>query len=228
MNYFSKNLRFLRENKGLRQEDFEFLGIKKGTFSNYELGNTEPKLDSLNEISKFFRVSTDRLLNFDLENSDFREDETDSSHQTKEKDILKNGSLDKDVKLIPLYSVEASAGNGSFDTMLKEENIIDRYKVPEFRSVDFMIYVKGSSMYPKYNSGDIIACRILHESKFIQWNKVYVVATREQGLLVKRLKKSNQENCLLAVSDNKTYDPFDIPIDEIMGLALVIGVIRLE
>lgn len=129
---------------------------------------------------------------------------------------------------VPLYSVEASAGYGSFDTMLKEENIIDRYTVPEFRSVDFMIYVKGSSMYPKYNSGDIIACRKLQESKFIQWNKVYVIATREQGLLVKRLKKSEQENCLLAVSDNKTYDPFDIPVDEVTGLALVIGVIRLE
>lgn len=83
-------------------------------------------------------------------------------------------------------------------------------------------------MYPKYNSGDIVACRILRESKALQWNKVHVVATIEQGMLVKRIKKSEDANCLLMVSDNKDYDPFDLPKDEITGVAIVVGVIRLE
>lgn len=54
MSIFSKNLRYLRESRGLKLDEFEFLGIKKGTMSNYELGNTEPKLSLLCEISKFF------------------------------------------------------------------------------------------------------------------------------------------------------------------------------
>ena len=40
MSVFSKNLRYLRESRGLKLDEFEFLGIKKGTMSNYELGNT--------------------------------------------------------------------------------------------------------------------------------------------------------------------------------------------
>ena len=83
-------------------------------------------------------------------------------------------------------------------------------------------------MYPKYSSGDIIACRILHESKFIQWGKVYVVATKEQGMLVKRLEESQKEEHVLAVSDNLSYKQFDIPNDEILGIALVVGVVRME
>ena len=65
MSIFSKNLRHLRER--LKLDEFEFLGIKKGTMSNYELGNTEPKLSLLCEISKFFRISIDDFLLKDIE-----------------------------------------------------------------------------------------------------------------------------------------------------------------
>ncbi len=129
---------------------------------------------------------------------------------------------------VPLVSIEAAAGFGSRSFCINENDIQERYFVPDFNGIDFMIRVKGSSMYPKYSSGDIIACRILHDSKFIQWNKCHVVATKEQGILVKRLKKGTTENCLIAISDNKEYDPFEIPTDEITGIGLIIGVIRLE
>lgn len=129
---------------------------------------------------------------------------------------------------IPLVSMEAAAGFGTAEFAIKDEDIQNRYMVPDFNGIDFMIRVKGSSMYPKYSSGDIIACRILRESKFIQWNKCYVIATNEQGLLVKRLKKGSDDSSLLAVSDNKEYEPFEIPTAEITGIALVIGVIRME
>ncbi|MDR1652258.1 MAG: helix-turn-helix domain-containing protein [Prevotellaceae bacterium] len=129
---------------------------------------------------------------------------------------------------VSLYDVSAAAGYGTFDEMISGEKIIGRYYIPDFKNVDWMIYVTGSSMYPKYSSGDIIACREIKESRFIQWGKVYVVATREQGLLVKRLKASENKDCIKAVPDNPDYDAFDIPKDEILGIALVIGVIRLE
>ena len=135
---------------------------------------------------------------------------------------------DESLEGLPLYNVEASAGFGSFEQMIGEENIIARYNVPLFKYCDFMMYVKGSSMYPKYGNGDIIACKILHDVRFLQWHKIYVIATRDQGFLVKRVKKSDKEESICIVSDNKEYDPFDIPKDEILGYALVVGVIRLE
>lgn len=128
----------------------------------------------------------------------------------------------------PLYDVSASAGYGSFDEMINREKLVGNFVIPGFTNIDWMIYVAGASMYPKYSSGDIIACRVLHESRFIQWGKVYVLATREQGILVKRLKKCQDENYLTAVCDNPSYDSFDVPKDEILGIALVVGVIRLE
>lgn len=133
-------------------------------------------------------------------------------------------------KGIPLISLKVAAGFGSADFNISAQDVKDFYVIPKFkhRKIDFMIEITGSSMYPKYNSGDVIACTIIKESSFIQWNKCHVIATVEQGLLVKRIREGRDTRHILAISDNKEYPPFEIPKTEITGIALVMGVIRLE
>ena len=128
---------------------------------------------------------------------------------------------------IPLIPVEAMAGALTCDNTILEYEC-DRYVVPMFKGADFLIPVKGSSMYPKYSSGDIVACqRVDMNNLFFQWNKVYVIDTN-QGALIKRIKPGHDENHVLIVSDNEKYDPFELPYSAIHAVALVIGVIRLE
>ena len=128
---------------------------------------------------------------------------------------------------IPLIPVEAMAGALTCDNTILEYEC-DRYVIPMFKGADFLIPVKGSSMYPKYSSGDIVACqRIDMNNLFFQWNKVYVIDTN-QGALIKRIKPGHDENHILIVSDNEKYDPFELPYSAIHAVALVIGVIRLE
>lgn len=136
----------------------------------------------------------------------------------------------KDKGAIPLVSERAVGGFANEHFTIKEKDVLAYYVIPKFRhlGVDFMIEVIGDSMIPRLYPGDIIACSIIHNSQFIQWNKPHLIATREQGLIVKRLRKSMEKDCLLAVSDNHEYDPFDIPKDEIVGIARVVGVIHLE
>lgn len=131
---------------------------------------------------------------------------------------------------IPLVNATAVGGYSGSAFAFEERDIKDYYVIPKFKhkKVDFMIEVEGSSMYPKYNSGDVVACRIIKERNFIQWNKTHVVATREQGIIIKRIKPSNEPNALRMISDNENYDPFNVPEEEIEGLAIVVGVIRLE
>ncbi|HLW09749.1 MAG TPA: S24 family peptidase [Fermentimonas sp.] len=133
-------------------------------------------------------------------------------------------------KPIPLVTQMTVAGFGNDDFAIGESDVKDYYIVPKFklRKIDFMIEITGSSMYPKYSSGDIIACTILRESKFIQWNRCHVIATKEQGILVKRIKEGSDNTHILAISDNKDFPPFEIPKSEITGIAIVAGVIRLE
>ena len=66
---------------------------------------------------------------------------------------------------IPLIPIDAVAGFNGWDENGISELDCARYDVPDFAAVhaDFLIRVSGSSMYPKYSSGDILACRKILE-----------------------------------------------------------------
>ena len=131
---------------------------------------------------------------------------------------------------VPMLPFDAFAGIGTDVEGVNLDTIEERYVVPLFdgMKMDFMISVRGSSMYPKYNSGDVVACRMVQELLFVQWNKVYVLDTISQGVIIKRLKKSDKEGFVICKSDNEQYEPFEIPMSDIRTIALVVGVIRLE
>ncbi|MBR3648281.1 MAG: helix-turn-helix transcriptional regulator [Paludibacteraceae bacterium] len=129
---------------------------------------------------------------------------------------------------IPLIPVDAMAGFANGDDRAVLEYECEHYVVPMFREADFLIPVKGSSMMPKYNSGDLVACKHLPlNDLFFQWNHVYVLST-DQGALIKRVQKADDNNHILCVSDNEKYPPFTLHRNQIHAIALVIGVIRLE
>ncbi len=89
---------------------------------------------------------------------------------------------------------------------------------------DFTIEVKGDSMVPAFNSGDVLACRDVTRDSYIQWGKPHVMSTT-QGIIVKR-PYDDGEN-IRCKSDNPMFADFCIPRAEIYSIALVLGVVRL-
>lgn len=68
MNNFATNLKYLRKEKKLSQQEIsDKIGINQRTYSNYETGATEPTLDALYKLARFFRVSLDVLVGFSLD-----------------------------------------------------------------------------------------------------------------------------------------------------------------
>lgn len=134
------------------------------------------------------------------------------------------------VSTLPLIPFDALAGIPSIDNFGIAFADCEQYAIPEFsaRGVDFLIRVSGSSMYPKYSNGDILACSLVRDILFFQWGKVYVIDS-SQGILVKRIFQSEKTDCILLVSDNREhYPPFNFPTSDIRTLAIVMGVIRIE
>jgi len=136
-------------------------------------------------------------------------------------------------KGIPLIPVEAMAGYANGDIQVMGYEIQEDYIItPELenKGVKYLIRASGSSMQPKYNNGDILACRPITDVSFMQWGKVYVLDT-DQGPLVKRLYecKPADESSLECHSDNfERYPPFKINKTSIRSMAIVVGVLRLE
>ena len=60
---FNDKLIDLRKKKGLSQEELGYeLNVTRQTVSKWELGQTKPEMDKLIEISKYFNISVDELL----------------------------------------------------------------------------------------------------------------------------------------------------------------------
>jgi repressor LexA len=209
----SRVIQFL-ENKGVNKEKFfQKIGVTSANFR----GNAQKTPLNSNAIENIFTEFPEINLEWLLTGrGEMLRDKQEASHQP-----TKQG--------IPLIPLDAMAGFA-----IGSEQVVaystDRYIVPEFDElkVDFLIRVKGSSMYPKYNSGDIVACKKLALSDiFFQWNKVYVLDT-EQGALIKRIRKGSDAEHITLVSDNEKYEPFELEIGQLHAVALVVGVIRLE
>lgn len=131
---------------------------------------------------------------------------------------------------IPLIPIDALAGLPADDNIGVRFIDCARYTIPEFTNlnVEYMIRVSGSSMYPKYSNGDILACRRVTDVLFFQWGKIYVIDS-SQGALVKRVFQDEDPERILLVSDNREhYPPFSIPKSDIRSISIVVGVIRLE
>lgn len=194
------------------------IGVSEANVRNYKNG-VMPKADFLEKIARSFDININWLLT--------GEGNMLRTESEKEENIPVAHPSDSPMEGIPLIPISAMAGAFTGEqTVLEYE--CERFVVPTFKGAEFLISVKGSSMYPKYNSGDIVACkRLPMDDIFFQWNKVYVLDT-DQGPLIKRVKPGSDKDHVLIVSDNERYEPFELPLERIYHVALVIGVIRLE
>ena len=200
-----------------KREFYTQIGVSRGTLES-KSSITEDVMARF--IARFPQVSPSWLLtgNGDMiisQNTDMKNEELPVAHRTESNEG------------IPLIPINAMAGAFTGDLSVMEYEC-DRYIIPSFKGADFLIGVKGSSMYPRYNSGDIVACKRLSlQDLFFQWNKVYVLDT-DQGPLIKRIKPGTDKDHVTIVSDNKDYEPFELAIDHIYHVGLVVGVIRVE
>lgn len=216
----SLKIKTLREAMNLNQDQLaEKSGVSSRTIWSCEAGKNNITLAKLQNIARALNVPMLSLIQ-------------DETHSYKGKngtlpDVKAEKELAKEYasKKIPLVNVHAIGGFGNESFSISEEDIKEYYVIPKFKyyNVDFMIEVRGDSMRPRYKSGDIVACQIIKNYTFLQWNRVHVMATREQGIILKRIAKSRLKGHISVIADNPEFPPFDIPMSEITGMALVAG-----
>ena len=234
----------IRERKNLTQDEMVAkTGIPKRSYVDYENGKVDIPFLRLQKIASVLEVSISEIIGEtkDVEkvikiNDNSNDNQNDNKRNIQNRLSFEVGKVAEDEKVyevvnkkIPLIPITAMAGFGTGTVQVMDYDV-SVYEVPEFTElkVDFMIRVKGSSMYPKYNSGDLVACKKLFINDiFFQWNKVYVLDT-DQGAIIKRIKKGLDDNHLLLTSENSNYDAFELHLSKIYAIALVVGVIRLE
>jgi transcriptional regulator with XRE-family HTH domain len=209
MSKIAKNLKVLRELKKMTQEQLaDELDITRSRWGAYEEGRSEPPYDLLIKIADYFHLSTDALLKGNLS-------------KTKPESLLKIGAnrllfpitVDKEGNdLIEVVPVKASAGylNGYSDPQYIENlpmmnlpfKIIGKHRA---------FAIKGDSM-PPLKDGSIVVGKYIEEIEDVKNGQTYIVLTKSEGLVYKRLYKKKLRNSYVFEfhSDNPDYHPYII------------------
>lgn len=150
-------------------------------------------------------------------------DKKDSGMQTNQlnEEIIKYAALPKNIKYIP-HPVTAGFNSGFADSNGESKHIY----IPGFedRKGCVAFPVRKDSMLPLISSGDILVCKKLESADEIRYGDVYVI-NGDDGIVVKRIMRSKNEECIDLHSDNKIYAPYPVRKDSIQSIYIVLGFI---
>lgn len=216
MKKIAKNLQYLRKQRNLSQEAMaDELGITRSRIGSYEENRSEPPIDTLIQFSEYFGLPIDVMVKNDLSLS-------------KEKSFIELGNhrvlfpiavSDTNEDLIEVVPVKASAGylNGYSDPEYIEQ--LEQIKLPFIPTGKHRAFpIKGDSMLP-IKEGSWVIGKYVENAKEIRNGRTYVLLTKDEGIVYKRVYKTEEEeNALILKSDNKVYEPYPIMLSDVLEI----------
>jgi transcriptional regulator with XRE-family HTH domain len=210
MSVAGQNLKYLRKLRGWTQEEFaNKLGIKRSLIGAYEEERADPRLEVLEIIADIFKLSLDELLLKDLSIS--------SENYMAKRRQQKMMSAERN--LIHFVPVKAAAG---YLASYADSEFIDElntFTLPMLAGGNYRAFeIIGDSMLPT-PSGSIIVGEKIENTSDIKNNQAYIVVSRNEGIVYKRVEKNNRsKNKLTLISDNPQFQPYQINAEDVMEL----------
>ncbi len=210
MSVAGQNLKYLRKLRGWTQEEFAYkLQIKRSLIGAYEEERADPRLDVLEIVSDMFKLSLDELLLKDLRI-------TSGNYLAKRR---QQKMMSADRNLIHFVPVKAAAGYlASYaDTEFIDE--LNTFTLPMLASGNYRAFeIIGDSMLPT-PSGSIIVGEKIDGTNDIKNNQAYIVVSRNEGIVYKRVEKNNRSrNKLTLFSDNPQFQPYQVNAEDVVEL----------
>lgn len=210
MSQAGQNLKYLRKLRGWTQEEFaNKLGIKRSLVGAYEEERADPRLEVLEIVADMFKLSLDELLLKDLSNN--------SDNYMNRRRQQKMMSAERN--LIHFVPVKAAAGYlASYaDTEFIDE--LNTFTLPMLSGGNYRAFeIIGDSMLPT-PSGSIIVGEKIEGPADIKNNQAYIVVSRNEGIVYKRVEKNNKtKNKLTLISDNPQYQPYQVNAEDVVEL----------
>jgi transcriptional regulator with XRE-family HTH domain len=216
MSKISENIKYLRKQKGLTQQQFaDAMEIKRSLVGAYEEERADPKYDLLQKFSEYFELSIDELINETI-NDKWKKKPNLSASNVRVLSITVDKDDNENIELVP---VKASAGylNGYADPEFV--GALPKFSLPMFRSGTFRAFeIKGDSMLP-LSSGSVIISEYVENWNDLKIGETAVVVSKNEGVVYKRMgSKLKQDKGLKLVSDNPIYDPYYVPAEDILEI----------
>ncbi|WP_113634748.1 MULTISPECIES: XRE family transcriptional regulator [Pedobacter] len=218
MSNISSNLKYLRKKKGLTQQQFaDNMEIKRSLIGAYEEDRAEPKYDLLKKIAEYFELTIDEFINEKI-NDNWKPKPKSQGSNLRVLSISVDKDDNENIELVP---VKASAGylNGFSDPQYIQDLPKFQLPIPSLKQGTYRAFeIKGDSMLP-IQPGSIIIGEYLDNWNDVKVGDTYVIISKNEGVVYKRAgNKFKEDRELKLVSDNKIYDAYSVPADDILEI----------
>lgn len=217
MTQISQNIKFLRKNERLTQEQLaEKIGIKRSLLGAYEEGRADPRLNNLLAISRIFNVSVDQLISTNI-NKDTLSSFPNDSNNLKVLSITVDKENKENIELVP-YKASAGYLNGYADPEYLGQ--LPKFQLPMLPSIGTYraFEISGDSMLP-LQSGTVVIGQYVEQLADIKSGQTYVLLTNNEGVVYKRIiNQVNEKGSLLLISDNDYYPPYEVSANEVLEI----------
>ena len=127
--------------------------------------------------------------------------------------------VDDEAYKVPLVPISALGGSlNDFNTAVCRDDC--ETVISPIKDIDMAIKISGDSMEPEYPSGSTVLIKKINEHAFLEWGKVYVLSTCN-GTVIKRLMPTDDPNKVLCESINPKYPPFEVSLEHVYGVYIV-------
>jgi len=205
-----ENLKYLRVKNNYSQQSLsDALDIPRTTLGDYERGKTEPNIAMLIRLARLFDVTIDELITKDLSHGEY---EILKSEVLKVLAITVDDDNESNVEL-----VDSKAEAGYIDSYQNPEYIRDlpKIRIPHIPKGTYRGFeINGDSMIPM-ESGSIIIASYVESLSAVKEGRSYIIVSKTEGLVYKRLRVDKKQNCLILISDNELYLPYTLSFEEV-------------
>jgi transcriptional regulator with XRE-family HTH domain len=214
MSIFSNNIRFLRAKRGHSQQHVaDELIISRVRYSKYENGVSEPPIELLVKISKYFHVSIDLLVSVDI-----RKYPMEEMLKLSDNRIVLPVAVDHlgndTIEIIPQ---KASMGYLEGYSDIGYIGSLQRIALPFLNNGKYRAFPADGDSMPPFRNGSYIVGKYVEGISELKPGKTYVFITLNDGITYKRFKEI-KGNAVCVSADNSFYEPYDIPNEEIVEI----------
>jgi len=201
----AENLRYLRAQKGLSQQRIaDDLIITRGRYSKYEEGTSQPPLELLLKISRYYHISADLLLTVKLSKYQLK----DIIQMTDNRILLPivvDGTGENRIEIIP-YKASMGYVNGYRDPEYIEN--LQHMSLPFLRNGKYRAFPAEGDSMPPFKDGTYIIGEFVEQLSDLKVDKTYLIVT-QNGFVYKRIEKINPDSIIVS-SKNKFYETYEI------------------
>ena len=228
MTYISSNIKHLRALRGYTQAILgEKLGIKRSLVGAYEEGRAEPKISTMQKLAALFQTSIDALVGFDLRHG--LDTATDITGQAlRILPVVVTPEAKERISVVPIKAEAGYAnsyGDPEYIESLAQFNLPLTELYPDQTSRLFQI--SGDSMLPM-TPGSYVITTYIEDWYNIKDGHCYIVVTRQDGIVYKRLWNQLDRDQILLKSDNPLYKSYEMRPQDIAEIWKAEGYISFD